>query len=190
MQDPYNWRASYGPKQGDLRHRWVNTYSVALPSTRFAKLLFGGWTLQGIATWRSGIPVNVTSGVATYPNGRPGGQRPDLVGGVDPYVGNSDTLVWLNRAAFDVNAPRAQRRYGNLGYNVFRGPTGFSYDAALHKRFQFAERHSMTFRFEMFNALNHKVLGTPNGNLSSPQFGTITGASGGRNIQLALKYTF
>ncbi|MBL8176045.1 MAG: TonB-dependent receptor [Bryobacterales bacterium] len=195
MQDPYNWRDSYGPKQGDLRHRWVNTYSIALPSTRLessgiGKAIFGGWTLQGIMNWRSGLPVNVTSGVATYPNGRINGQRPDLVSGVDPYIKDSNGLVWLNRAAFDVNVPRTQRRYGNLGYNVFRGPSGFGYDAALHKRFAVTEGHNITFRFEMFNALNHKVLSGPNSNLASPQFGLITGASGGRNIQLALKYTF
>lgn len=195
MQDPQNWAGSYGPKQGDLRNRWVNTYSVAVPSGKLGanglgKAIVGGWTLQGILAWRSGLPVNVTSGVDAYGNGRVAGQRPDLVLGVDPYLKNSDALTWLNRAAFDSATPRAERRFGNLGYNVFRGPSGFSYDAALHKAFRFAERQAVTFRFEMFNALNHKVLSDPNSNLSSPQFGTITGASGGRNIQLALKYSF
>jgi hypothetical protein len=42
----------------------------------------------------------------------------------------------------------------------------------------------------MFNALNHKILSNPQGNRSNPNFGRILGASGGRNIQLALKYNF
>ena len=60
----------------------------------------------------------------------------------------------------------------------------------MHTGFRLAERQLIPFRSEMFNALNHKVLSGPNANLASPQFGQITGASGGRNIQLALKYTF
>jgi len=42
----------------------------------------------------------------------------------------------------------------------------------------------------MFNALNHKVLGNPNTTVTNTNFGKITSASGGRNIQLALKYRF
>jgi len=71
-----------------------------------------------------------------------------------------------------------------------RGPSGFTFDAALHKQFQIHEGHSVTFRFEMFNALNHKILNNPVSVVTNPNFGQITGASGGRNIQLALKYNF
>jgi hypothetical protein len=42
----------------------------------------------------------------------------------------------------------------------------------------------------MFNAPNHKILSNPNAQVSNPNFGLIQGASGGRNIQLALKYQF
>jgi hypothetical protein len=42
----------------------------------------------------------------------------------------------------------------------------------------------------MFNALNHKILNNPVSVVTNPNFGQITGASGGRNIQLALKYNF
>ena len=42
----------------------------------------------------------------------------------------------------------------------------------------------------MFNALNHKVLSNPESNRGNPNFGRILSASGGRNIQFALKYVF
>jgi len=71
-----------------------------------------------------------------------------------------------------------------------RGLSAFTFDAALHKRFRIREGHHLTFRFETFNTLNHKVLNDPNPNASNPNFGQILGASGGRNIQLALKYAF
>ena len=154
------------------------------------KAAFGGWTFQGILSARSGLPVNLVAGRDLYGNGRQDGQRPDLVSGIDPYVRNSSSLLWLNPATFDNSAPAAQKRFGNLGYNAFRGPSGFSYDAGLHKEFWITESHRITFRFEMFNALNHRVLGNPVNSLTNPNFGRITGASDGRNIQFALKYQF
>ncbi len=193
LQDPLNIANSYGPKPGDVRHRYTGVFSYQLPANpgnAFARAVLGGWTLQSITGWRSGLPINVTAGRLLVQNGRLAGQRPDAVPGADPYRRNADALTWLGAAAFDVNAPAAQRRFGNLGYNTLRGPSGFTMDAAIHKQFVIREGHRLQFRFEMFNALNHKVLGNPVSDLANPNFGLITGASGGRNIQLALKYAF
>ena len=193
VQDPNNIAESYGPKDSDIRHIWTTVYSYHLPSagsSRFAKAALNGWTLQGITGWRSGRPINVTAGTDQIGNAYVDGQRPDLIGGVDPYLRDNNTLHWLNPRAFSTAIPRAQRRYGNLGYNALRGLSAFTFDAALHKRFRIREGHHLTFRFETFNTLNHKVLNDPNANASNPNFGQILGASGGRNIQLALKYAF
>lgn len=195
LQDPYDIAGSRGIKDGDLRHRFVSTFSYLIPTgslggNRWLKALLEGWTVQGIPVWRSGLPVNVLAGIQLVQNGRVAGQRPDYVWGVNPYVRDAKALIWLNRAAFDNNAPRAQGRFGNLGYNVLRSPSGFSFDAGVHKQFAVAEGRRITFRFEMFNALNHKILGGPVATLSNPNFGLIQTASGGRNIQLALKYNF
>jgi hypothetical protein len=196
VQDYSNVAGSYGPKLGDVRHRFVAVHSYQTPmpqfikNSSFANALLGGWAAQGIINWRSGLPINVTAGRDLIGNGITVGTRPDLVAGVDPYRKNADALTWLNPAAFDVATPAAQRRFGTLGFNAFYGPSGFSYDAALHKTFTLAERHRINFRFELFNALNHKILGNPDSNRSSPNFGKILSASGGRNIQFALKYTF
>jgi len=196
IQDPNNIAGSYGPKESDIRHRWTGVFSHYLPGagiasrSRFAGAVLQGWNLQGITNWRSGLPVNVLSGTDLVGNAYVDGQRPDLVGGVNPYVRDTNRLVWLNTAAFDMATPKRQRRYGNLGYNAVRGPSGFSLDAALHKTFRLREGHRITFRFEMFNAFNHKILSSPNANATNPNFGQILNASGGRNIQLALKYLF
>lgn len=195
VQDFYDVASSRGVKDGDLRHRFVGTFSYLVPTgslggNKLLKAILSGWNAQSITSWRSGLPFNVTAGTQLVQNGRVDGQRPDYVGGTDPYNRNSSTLTWLNRGAFDNAVPLAQRRFGNLGYNALRGPSGFTFDAALHKQFQVREGQRITFRFEMFNALNHKVLGNPVAALTNPNFGLITGASGGRNIQLALKYNF
>ncbi len=195
VQDFYNLARCRGVKDGDLRHRFVATFSYLIPTgglggSKFLKAVLSGWTAHGITSWRSGLPFNVTAGTQLVPNGRVAGQRPDYVGGTDPYDRNTTALTWLNRAAFDNTAPLRERRYGNLGYNTLRGPSGFSFDGALHKQFRIQETHRLTFRFEMFNALNHKILGSPVATLTNPNFGLIQTASGGRNIQLALKYNF
>jgi hypothetical protein len=196
VQDYRNIAGSYGPKVGDVRHRFVTVYSYNLPTLPYAKdsgigrTVLGGWTFQGILGWRSGLPINVTTGRDLVGNGRSDGTRPDLVLNADPYQRDSDALTWLNPAAFDLNTPVAQKRFGTVGFNAFRGPSGLTYDAALHKTFSITERQRVNFRFEMFNALNHKVLSNPESNRGNPNFGRILSASGGRNIQFALKYVF
>ncbi|MBM3744991.1 MAG: TonB-dependent receptor [Acidobacteria bacterium] len=196
IQDPNNIAASYGPKDSDIRHIWTAVYSYRLPGPGFAsgsrpgRAVLHGWNLQGITGGRSGRPVNVVAGTDLIGNAYVDGQRPDILGGVNRYVRDTNALVWLNSAAFSTAIPKRERRYGNLGYNALRGPSAFTFDAALHKSFPIREGHRLTFRFEMFNALNHKVLNDPNANASNPNFGQILGASMGRCIQLALKYVF
>ena len=116
--------------------------------------------------------------------------RPDAVSGVDPYVNFTGALNWLTPGAYSAAGPRAQRRFGNLGYSTLLGPTAFTMDLALHKTFFITERHQLTFRAEAFNWLNHTTFGNPITNLSDPIFGLITSAGTPRNIQLALKYQF
>jgi outer membrane receptor protein involved in Fe transport len=196
VQDYNNVAGSYGPKAGELRHRFVTVYSYNVPTLPFVKdyalgrHALAGWAFQGIITWRSGLPSDVLAGRDLVGSGRSDANRPDLVAGVDPYLKATNALTWLNPAAFDANMPAAQKRFGTLGYNAFRGPSGFTYDAALHKTFALTERQRLNFRFELFNAVNHKVLGNPVSNRSNANFGKIQSASGGRNIQFALKYLF
>jgi outer membrane receptor protein involved in Fe transport len=196
VQDYDNVAGSYGPKAGDVRHRFVNVYSYEVPAlprvkdSAIGRHALTGWSFQGIITWRSGLPLDVTAGRDLTNSGRSAANRPDLVLGIDPYLKDTDALRWLNPDAFDAGTPDRDIRYGTLGYNVLRGPSGFTYDAALHKTFAITERQRLNFRFELFNAFNHKVLDNPVTNRSNANFGVIQTASGGRNIQFALKYQF
>jgi hypothetical protein len=58
------------------------------------------------------------------------------------------------------------------------------------KSFRMAESHRMQFRAEAFNLPNRANLGNPQANLTSPAFGRIQSAGGGRVLQLSLKYMF
>jgi hypothetical protein len=194
LQDPLNIAASNGPVEGAAGKVFKNVFSYALPGAaignRVLRAMAGGWTLRGIIGWRSGLPFNVTSGSDLAGNGRSSGQRPDAVAGVDPYAEDRATQMWLNPAAFSVTAVRAEKRFGNLGYNALIGPSAFSMDAGLHKTFALTERQKMTVRLESFNTLNHTVFNNPTTTLNNVNFGRSLSARSPRAYQLALKYVF
>src|SRR5581483_5189843 len=120
---------------------------------------------------------------------RSAGQRPDAVAGVDPYNQAVGHLVWLNPAAFSVANVRAQKRFGNLGFNAVVGPNAFTMDTGLHKTFNINERQKMTVRLESFNTLNHPVFSNPVATFNNANFTMITTTSGTpRAYQVALKY--
>jgi len=196
-QDPNNYRGSIGPNQGNVGQRLTVVHSYEVPTAAFMRksaverAVLGGWILQGILGARGGISENVILGTDAVGNGICGSVcRPDAVLGVSPYLHGSDPLQFLNRAAYNAVAPLAQKRFGNLGFNTVHGPNAFTWDLAIHKAFVIHEQQRLTFRLEMFNWMNHVVFNDPSTTLSDPTFGLITSGSGGRNIQLGLKYTF
>jgi hypothetical protein len=194
LQDPNNIAGSVGRLEGLPTEVFRTVFSYAIPGGHFQNAFLrgalGGWTLRGILGWRSGVPLNVVSGADYVGNGRSAGQRPDAVAGVDPYLEDLNTQMWLNAAAFSITNVQAQKRFGNLGFYALTGPTAFTLDSGLHKTFDITERQHVTFRLEAFNTLNHTTFGNPNTTLNNPRFGQITSAGAPRAYQLALKYDF
>jgi hypothetical protein len=112
------------------------------------------------------------------------------VAGVDPYVEDMSTQTWLNAAAFSTTALKAQKKFGNLGFDALTGPGAFTMDTGLHKTFGLTERQKLTFRLEAFNTLNHTVFSNPTSTLNNANFGRILSAKSPRAFQIALKYVF
>jgi hypothetical protein len=185
-QNPYDRNGNYGPCDVDLRHNLVNSVVFESPkfSNRAMNWALGNWKLSFQLTAHSGFNFNTTSGVDNSLTGV-GQDRPNVVG--NPYVRDTNSLVWLNPAAFVVNAPGT---YGNLGFNALVGPAFFDIDSALSRAFPIHEAHRLELRFEFFNALNHTNLNNPISNFHSSSFGQIQAASDPRILQFALKYTF
>jgi hypothetical protein len=196
LQDPNNIAGSSGPLGGQAKRVFRSVFSYAIPGgthlqNRFLRGALSGWTLRAIVGWRSGIPFNITSGNDYVGNGRSTGQRPDAVAGVDPYLSYGANLMFLNPAAFSVVNTKAQKLFGNLGFDALYGPGAFTMDSGLHKTFDITERHHVTARLEAFNTLNHQPFSNPVATLNNAQFGQFTGTSvAARVVQLALKYVF
>jgi hypothetical protein len=170
-----------------------------LSNAGWARAVFGGWTLNGLATARSGLPVNVTlsRSAATTPYGYNTNQRPNLVPGVSlTPPGGSTPTQWINPAAFSVPLPGT---FGNAGRNIVRGPGMNQLDLGLAKRAALGERASLQFRWEVFNVLNRAQYGQPSGNFTVPaQLGVIqstinttpVGTGTPRQMQFAIRLMF
>jgi hypothetical protein len=165
------------------------------------RAILGGWHWSGMATARTGLPVNVVLNRANsaLPDqfSVSGSERPDLVPGVSLIrPGGQTPNDWINLAAFTTPAPGT---YGDAGRNLVRAPGLWQVDAALAKNVSLTEQLALQFRVEAFNVFNRAQFGMPQANLSSPlSFGMITtevnqGATGSgtpRQFQLALRLSF
>jgi hypothetical protein len=171
-----------------------------LGSSGVARTVFVGWILSAIGTSQTGLPFNITidraNGSVPGDYAISGEERPDYVFGV-PLTppGGPAPREWVNPAAFSTPASGT---FGNLGRNAFRAPGISDVDLALAKEVSVAERMTVRFRADMFNALNRAQYGAPNADLSQVAFGTITttissyatGRGTPREFQLSAKISF
>lgn len=186
-----------GNSSYDARQVLTSNFAYQLPFGQ--KHWYGGWQWSGIASARSGLPLNVTvtRKATDVPDGNTlSSERPDLVPGVPLYLDYGASGLWLNAAAFTAPKPGT---WGNLGRNVLRAPGLFQIDTAVSKKTRFGEKLSFEFGVEVFNLMNHPQLGNPGVNISSTSsFGKITapintspvGAGTPRQVQLMTRFSF
>jgi hypothetical protein len=183
---------------GEVRHVFVQSYIYELPFGKGKQMLAsgpaawvaGGWQLNGILTVQSGGPFNlsVPGGIVNAPGSA---NDPNLIGNYETPKGVGTHTTWFNPAAF---AQPAAGTFGTVGRNTFSGPGLFNLDASLFRKFQFTERVTAELRIESFNFTNTPKFNSPNGDITSPNFGKVVGAQGApngpREFQLGLKVTF
>lgn len=191
--NPFNIRNDRAVSDFDLPHKFVGSFVWQLPGgsihNALARTLAGGWELNGILNFQSGLPFSVTSGVDNSQSAV-NADRADLVG--DPHLSSGRPTAQLlrqyfNTAAFTVNKIGT---FGNAGRNILFGPGTENIDFGAIKTFRFLERYKIQFRAEAFNLFNHPNFNNPNANVSASTFGMITGAGSPRVVQLALKAMF
>ncbi len=189
----------------DVRHYFTTNAIYELPFGKgkvfvrdgLGAMLLGGWELAGIASARTGLPVNITVSrkAAALPDGNTSSQRPNYVSGQSIYPVNQTISSWFNPAAF---ALPANGTWGNLGRYDGRGPGAVEFDTTLQRRFTVTERLKLSLRATAYNLANHPVYSNPSGNSSSSSFGRITnvintGATGSgapRRIEFMLRAEF
>jgi len=207
--DLLNLGRDRGRSAFDARHNFVLTTTYPLPfkfRQKIAGAILGGWTVNGISTFRSGEPFTgrVGSNVSAdgdrffpdRPNLNPG-FSPDPTSGVSAGcrgVAKGTPLgtptLWYDPCAFSRPVPGT---FGNLGRNTITGPGYDEIDASIAKLFKPNERINVQFRAEFFNLLNHANFYEPGFNVFNGSAGHITrliSSPGGRLTQLGLKVIF
>ncbi|MBI3473494.1 MAG: hypothetical protein HY013_19235, partial [Candidatus Solibacter usitatus] len=149
--------------------------------------LIGNWNLSGIWSLASGEHFSPGLAAATSNSAGGGGDRPNRVR--DGNLPSSERTIdrWFDLGAF---AAPAQFQYGNAGRGILTGPGNFNLDLGVHRNFRFSERWRLSFRWEMFNALNRANFAVPNAAIGNATAGQISGTAPARIMQLALKLTF
>lgn len=180
--DSFNRALEWDVSAGDIPHVFVANAVWVLPYRRTR-----GWTIAGVITMQSGVPLPATQAVNFNAFAGFGTQRPHEIG--SPELPRSQRTVqrWFDPAAFRA-AP--QFAIGTSRRNPVRGPGYRNVDLAVMRRVPLTHRTAVELRAEVFNLTNTPPLGPPNTVLGSPGFGSITSAGDPRVIQLAIKALF
>jgi hypothetical protein len=195
VADSHNRSLERDYSTGDIPHVFVTSALWDIPVGSNRRIQPGGalgaivndWTITGVLTMQSGVPIAVTQVTNNNAFAGFGTQRPNLVGDPNLPADERTASRWFNTSAF---ATAPQFTVGSSSRNPVRGPGFRSLDLALMRRVPLHNQTSLEIRAEVFNAMNTTPFGPPNGVQGSPAFGTIATAGDPRVVQLALKLLF
>lgn len=209
-----------GSSDFDIRHNLNATASFQIwnPKPALLNLVFGHWFLDGVFTYRTALPFDVTGNLTQDANASSttitgvstsfffASVRPDLTGQPIWITDkNAPGGRRLNRAGF---ATPATGQQGNLGRNILRGFDAMQADLAVRRQIPIGDRYNLQLRLDAFNALNHPNFANPSSqqgaNFQSPYFGVATQmlyaasgamnpsqtAGGPRSVQFSLRFQF
>jgi hypothetical protein len=159
--------------------------------------VLGGWQVSGFLTAQSGSPFSPLAGidpgnVLTGIDGLVGlAVRPNVLPGIS-LSGVSIDDIYRNGASKYFSQVTAASPIGNAGRNILRSTALNNMDLAINKSFRMPwEGHALSYRLEMYNALNHRNYGIPEARINSPAFGNEGATDGGiRRIVMGLRYQF
>jgi hypothetical protein len=209
--DPYNLKRFHGNAESmNYPHALSITAIYQLPfflhsGNMLEKELLGGWSIDNIASFRSG--TSLTPGLGETDAGL--ALRPDQVPGTStngPKTWKNNVAPnqkWFNTSAF--SCPGATTGlgtncgtfttpnfglYGTAQTGIIRGPGQEVFSTSLYKTFDIMEKVHLEFRAEAFNTFNHTNPNNPTTTLSSTNYGKITGAADPRILELAARLKF
>jgi hypothetical protein len=158
------------------------------------RYLLGGWQINTVTFFRSGVPVGMPDNV-------------DLIG--DPVLSNPTTARWFNtctltnvgirqncastseQPAFQIRAENALDTTGARLEGVMQDEP-FYMDFSFFKNIRLNGRVNFQLRVEMFNATNVVQWGSPNTTVTNTAFGSITEnqANDPRSVQLQFRISY
>jgi hypothetical protein len=205
LGDQNSPRQRWGRASFDRSHRFVfsTTWVLPGPSAGWQGMMLGGWNVAAVATIQSGTALTIAD---TNVNNVFGisEDRAELSGMcskgqlVTGGPMKSKLNQYFNKTCFAkpsiIGADGIGTDFGNSSTGVVEGPGQANLDLAISKSMYVNwphEKSSLTFRAELYNALNHPQFANPDSNFTSPTFGVISGTAVNPRVgQLALKFAF
>ena len=210
-----NPRLSRGLSSTDIHQNFVASYVWAMPFGRaFArapKWLRQGWQIQGITRFSTGFPIQMNQSAGdTSLAGSSATDMPDLVGPIQienpRNTANTGAYTYFSQSAFatttcSVTTPTGPTgptalspecgTFGTANRRFFHGPGFNNTDFGMTKKFPITEAMAFEVRGEFFNIFNHAQFANPSGNISSGNFGNVTGTSNSNRIgQVSARFTW
>jgi hypothetical protein len=199
----YDKSISYGPSDFDVRNILVVNYVWDIPfatnsTNRLVRGTLGNWQLSGTTQAQTGEPFTVSQG-NDYAGVGPGSGNQPWVITRTPHVykkfSGTTGQQWFEGSVYQ--APATGTFAGRGTRNAVYGPGFQSWNAALQKTFHVIpghDNHSLVFKAEAFNFVNHPNLDTPDTNPTSGTFGEVTQKgntyASDRQFQFSLRYAF
>ncbi|HEX5236469.1 MAG TPA: carboxypeptidase regulatory-like domain-containing protein [Silvibacterium sp.] len=205
---PQDWKDlqfEHSVSPQDVKYQFTGEASYDLPIgrdrairlNRVADAVAGGWTMNGIVYWSTGIPIAspVVGADTSFFN-----QRPDLA--CDPSKGAPHTPdVWFNPNCFVLPASPFVPGNAPAYLDHVRTAGAKDVDLSLYKTFQIKEGKNLRFDISAYNVANHAQFGQPNvpsvttvntSTVDSPaNFGLIQSTvNNPRQFQFGARFTF
>jgi hypothetical protein len=189
----------YGNAGFDVRHKVAINVIWQIPDapgSMWLRQVIGGWQVNAITIWQSGLPFNVTCGSCDFNLDGNNGDRVNTPSfGTDLPDTSEDE--WLAGGLTAADFPRpAAGTLGTLPRNAYYGPGYSSTDLSLFKNFRMPSSTTLQFRIEAYNVFDQLNLNNPNANVADTNFGRVTavrapaGLPGARLIQIGAKFLF
>jgi hypothetical protein len=210
---------AWGPVDFNRNQVWVLNTVYELPFgqgkpylgdvSKGLNYLVGGWQLSNTTNWSSGLPWTPSFGECGSEQDvgicRPNKGSGSLNMGVGSLDKLTHTRTYYTPVSNIVTNPGVftdpgAGNLGNIGRNVFHGPSGFYSDLSIVKNFPIKERLKAQFRMDAFNIFNHGVYAFSGNNgaqtcidCSGGNNGKITNLEDGTNmrqLQFAIRFDF
>jgi hypothetical protein len=178
-----------------------------------AKHGLGGWSIAGITTFQSGTPYSLQNGSDRNNDGFADNDRPDIgnpnaplntraviapasgPGACSTGYSNRDTGACVTPGEVHFVQGRGLPNARTVGRNTLLTGGTNNWDIALAKTFAISERKRLEYRWDAFNAFNHRqFVQVPSTDMvDSPpgQFLNLNFTDGGiRSMRMQLKFLF
>ena len=212
IQDANNLRAEKSLSSQNVPQHLIVSYVLDLPIGKNKALLsdvsplankvIGGWGIDGVTTFQSGFPINISEGSSNGANyfGAPG-LRPNVVSGCNKATsGNPSSRVknglagnagWINPACFTVPAAYTFGNEPRVDSLQASGIDNWDFAAFKHTNFGPDQKLGFEFRVEIFNTFNHVQFAPPANGANTGSFGDVTAQMNSpRLVQFAGKFVF